>query len=50
MNVLEFDQKEINDPTQPFHLRAKRNYIYRYANKLLWFIDEAKVLAKGLNP
>lgn len=49
MNVLHFNQAEIVDPTQPFNVRAQRNYVYKYANKLLFFIDEAKSLAKGLD-
>ncbi|CAK71167.1 unnamed protein product (macronuclear) [Paramecium tetraurelia] len=49
MNVLNFNQAEIVDPTQPFNVRAQRNYVYKYGNKLLFFIDEARQLAKGVD-
>lgn len=50
MNVFHFKQEEINDPNQPFDVRAKRNYVYKYGSKLLFFVEEARQLAKGINP
>lgn len=40
MDVLNFKMEEINDPNQPFKIRAKRNYAYKYGNKLLFFVKE----------
>lgn len=50
MDVFHFKAEEINDPSQPFDVRAKRNYLYKYGSKLLFFVDETKELAKGVNP
>lgn len=42
MDVFHFNAEEINDPTQPFNVRAQRNYVYKYANKLFYFVEETK--------
>lgn len=33
-----------------FNEKAKRHYIFRYGNKINWFLNEVEVLAKGLSP
>lgn len=30
-------------------MRAKKNYVFKYGNKLLYFIEEARQLAKGVD-
>ncbi|CAK90707.1 unnamed protein product (macronuclear) [Paramecium tetraurelia] len=50
MDVLNFKMEEINDPNQPFKIRAKRNYAYKYGNKLLFFVKELAQLSEGSNP
>lgn len=49
-NILEIDVNEINDPNASFAEKAKRNYIFRYGNRLKWFKDQVKILADGSDP
>lgn len=51
-NAIGIDVLSVNDtslllPEDSFATRAKKNYIYRNADKLLWFTRELQQLVEG---
>jgi hypothetical protein len=50
INIRKITEADLSNPAHSFAQRAKIHYVFRYGNRINWFINEIEQLVKGVSP